>query len=99
MRRDSAWHSRHCVRAAVRPDNPCCRWRPVRFTADRNVLVLLLEAPDFDRFHLSVVVDDRDLSHADIHQLRQGASATPPDSLGLWTVPVACADRAARAIA
>src|SRR4029078_410683 len=99
MCRDSAWNSGDCVRAAVRPDKPCCRRRPVRFTADRNVLVLLDAALDPDRFHLSIVGNHGDLSDLDFHKLCQGAGAAPPDTFGLWTVPVACADRAARAIA
>src|SRR3954452_271748 len=98
MRRDSAWNSRHCVRAAFRPDNPCRRWRPVRFAADRNVLVLLREAPDADRFHLSSLAEDPNLCDGDLNQLRQGAGAAPPDPFGLWRVAVPPADRAARAI-
>ena len=56
----------------------------MRSRADRNVGVFLRTAPSADRFHLSAVVDDGDLSDADLFEFCSGAAAAQADPLGAF---------------
>ncbi|KAH2810358.1 hypothetical protein KXV85_005535, partial [Aspergillus fumigatus] len=89
----------HRLCAGVWTHHPGAGRRAACNRARRHVLVFLRPAQDADRFHLSVDVDDRDLSGTDLLQLRARAIAAPPDPLRLQPVSFARAGRAARAVA
>ena len=75
------------------------RRRAVCVGPDRHVLVFLHAVSPADRLHLSPDVDDRDLPHADLFELRPRTGAAEADSYGLCPVHVARAGRATRPVA